>query len=329
MNLHRAIKIGQIETSGNLFVAPLAGYTDAAFREVCLRNGADMAFTEMVSCEGLWRGSDRTADLMQRAPSESLLAIQLFAGNLQAVERAIPHALRMEPAILDFNCGCPVPKVHRSHAGSALLKTPQIFFDLLKALRNNTPQNVAITVKIRSGWDMQQINYLQLAEKAFLAGVDMLTLHPRTRSQGYTGTADWSHLTQLKRNFPEKIICGSGDLFSPESAKNMLEETGIDAIMFARGLIGNPFIFRQTKEYFHRGVYTPISDKEKIQAAYTHLQQVFAQDRSIKSLREFKKHLLAYAKGIHDGKPLKEAFSQLEEPNQAETLLQSVLDRLS
>ena len=325
MSLYKKVAIGNVTTNGNLFVAPLAGYTDAAFRHICLAQGADLAFSEMVSCEGLWRENESTRILTRRAAGEEILALQLFGGNVEAVQKSVPVAMKANPQILDFNCGCPVPKVHRSHSGSALLQDPVLFHSLLKTLRQEAPSHVAVTVKIRSGWDSEKINYPLIAEKALDAGVDMITLHPRTRAQGYTGFADWQHLKDLKRRFPQAVICGSGDLFAPEDAKRMLEETGIDAVMFARGVIGNPTIFTQTRSLLTQGSYEPVDSKTKKQIAFNHLQAIFAIDRSVHAVRDFKKHLISYAKGIPDWKPMRETFARLEDPQAAVELLQSVM----
>lgn len=328
MSLFNPITIGSVTTTGNLFAAPLAGYTDAAFRQVCLAYGANLAFTEMVSCEGLWRGSENTHSLMQRAKYESILAVQLFGGNINAVQQAVPHVMQMQPQIIDFNCGCPVPKVHRSQSGSALLQDPDLFYTLLKTLRQETPKSVAVTVKIRSGWDATSLNYLHLVEKALAAGVDMITLHPRTRAQGYSGSAAWPHLREVRDKFPQAMLCGSGDLFTPEDAKRMLEETGVNAVMFARGMMGNPAIFEQTRNLLNHGQYKELTDKAKIELGLEHLEAVFALDYSVHALREFKKHLLCYAKGIAGGKPIKEAFTQLEDPAEAVALLQRLIQSL-
>ncbi len=325
MSLYKKVTIGNVTTKGNLFVAPLAGYTDAAFRHICLAQGANLAFSEMVSCEGLWRESEGTKNLMRRGKGEEILAIQLFGGNVEAVQKSVPFAMKADPQILDFNCGCPVPKVHRSHSGSALLQDPTLFHSLLKTLRQETPKHVAVTVKIRSGWDSQNINYPLIAEKALDAGVDMITLHPRTRAQGYTGFADWQHLKDLKARFPQAVICGSGDLFTPEAAKRMLEETGVDALMFARGVIGNPAIFAQTRSLLTQGSYEPVDYKIKKQIAVNHLRAIFDIDFSVHALRDFKKHLISYAKGIPDWKPMRETFARMEDPKAALDLLQSVM----
>lgn len=299
-SLYHPIKVGSHQLEGNVFLAPMAGYTDVAFRNVCLKRGASLAFAEMASCEALRRNAspEKTYALMRRAPHEKKLAIQLFAGNLEAVEEALPLALKVKPDIIDFNCGCPVQKVNKSGAGSYLMKNPKLIGAMIKSSKQAVKGlSIAITVKFRSGWDEASANYLETAAEALAAGADMLAMHPRTRSQAYSGQADWSALTALKRCFPQAVICGSGDLFTPQAVKAMLEETGIDAAMIARGALGNPFIFSQTRSLLLGEESVPVSLKEKVLEGLAHFKLACQQLGEHCALREMKKHLLAYCKG--------------------------------
>ncbi|MBQ5391577.1 MAG: tRNA-dihydrouridine synthase, partial [Spirochaetales bacterium] len=240
-SLLHEVSIGNVTLKSNLFLAPLAGYTDKVFRSICLKHGAALAYTEMVSSEGVARDSAKTVVLMERGEGEDNLAVQLFMPDADTARRSLEGVMTYKPAIIDINCGCPVPKVVKTGAGSALLQNPRTIREIVSTIVRNV--DVPVTVKIRTGWDTNSINYLETAELVFDAGASALCMHARTRSQLYMPTAHWELLADLKRNFPEKVIIGSGDLFCAEDGVRMLEQTGVDAIAYARGAIGNPFIF--------------------------------------------------------------------------------------
>jgi tRNA-dihydrouridine synthase B len=301
MSLYKSLQIGPISTSGNLYLAPMAGYTDKAFRKICVEHEASFAFTEMASAEALWRSdAPRTIEIMEPYPEEKILAIQIFAGNLEAIEKCFPKILAMKPQIIDLNVGCPVSKVNKSGGGSALMKVPHKLYSMLKFMRDHTPVESAVTVKFRSGWSENEKNFLEIADLALKAGLNMLSMHPRTRSQAYTGKADWSLLTTLKKTFPQATICASGDLNSPENIKQMLEETGVDGAMIARGAMGNPFIFKQAKEFLSTGNYTPTTLEECMKVALAHYNLCASLYTERYALNEMKKQISSYAKG-HSG----------------------------
>ncbi|MCR5761449.1 MAG: tRNA dihydrouridine synthase DusB [Sphaerochaetaceae bacterium] len=304
--LHK-VRIGNVETEGSIFLAPMAGYTDRIFRSICLEEGADMSVTEMVSCEGVARGSIKTIDLMTRGTNEKILNVQLFAPDAETARRSAEGVMKASPQILDFNCGCPVPKVVKTGAGSALLKNPQEIGKIVKALKEET--GLPVTVKIRTGWDKESINYLETAAMAFSNGADALTMHARTKSQLYSPYANWETLTNLKENFPDRVIIGSGDLFSAEDGVRMLKETGIDAIMYARGAIGNPFVFKQTKALLKGEALPEISTEEKIEKIMVHLDGLTQMLGENTACREMRKHVCAYLKGIKNSAKVRHMVS--------------------
>ncbi len=306
-NLLHSIRFGETTAEGNIFLAPMAGYTDRVFRSLCLEEGADMSVTEMVSCEGVARGSVKTIDLMTRAPNEKILNVQLFAPDAETARRSCARVMKANPQILDFNCGCPVPKVVKTGAGSALMKNPEEIGRIVKALKEET--GLPVTVKIRTGWDSKSINYLECASIAFENGADALSMHARTKSQLYSPYADWSTLKTLKENFPDRIIIGSGDLFTAEDGVRMLKETGVDAIMYARGAIGNPFIFRQTKALLNGEELPEISTEMKIEKIMYHLQGLSSILGENAACREMRKHVCAYLKGIKNGAKVRHMIS--------------------
>jgi tRNA-dihydrouridine synthase B len=295
---YKPLGLRSLKLENNIFLAPMAGYTDRAARRLALLHGAGLAFTEMVSCEGLRRLSAKTEPLMKRAEGEANLAVQLFAGNIEALERSLPLVLKEQPQLIDFNCGCPVSKVVKSGSGSALMKEPELFRRMMRTLRQNVPADIPVSVKFRSGWDSEHINFLEIAGRALAEGIDMLTMHPRTRSQAYSGRADYNRLALLKRHFPEAVICGSGDLMQPEDVGRMFETTGVDAVMIARGSIGNPFIFRQIKEYLLTGRYNAVHSIEKLETALLHLEWALEYGKEEVTVREIKKHIMSYPKAV-------------------------------
>ncbi len=306
-DLLHGVSIGNVELSSNLFLAPLAGYTDKIYRSICLKKGAALAYTEMVSSEGVARNSEKTVMLMERGEGEKNLAVQLFMPDADTARRSIEGALAYKPAIIDINCGCPVPKVTKTGAGSALLNNPKTIYEIVKTLVEGT--KLPVTVKIRTGWDANHLNYLQTAELAFKAGASALCMHARSRSQLYMPTAHWELLKDLKDHFQEKVIIGSGDLFTAEDGVRMLESTGIDAIAYARGAIGNPFIFEQTKSLLNGQKPREISTEEKRVAIMDHLHGLVGFLGENTACREMRKHVCAYLKGIPNSAKVRQAIT--------------------
>ena len=294
-SLYRPVKIGSLQIPGNIFLAPLAGFTDAAFRSLCVDQGADLSYTEMLSAEGFIRNNPKTTLLLDRAENERFFGVQIFSGSPYSAAKAVRDIEAAGPSLIDLNCGCPVPKVVRTGAGSELLKNPRLIYDLVKAMRENT--SLPVTVKIRSGWDAGSINYRETADAAARAGASMVCLHARTRSQGYTGTADRSQIQDLKSFLPIPVF-GSGDLFTPEDAGEMLRDTGCDGVMMARGAIGNPFIFRETRELLTTGRYTPPDPESRLRAGLIHLERSIGIKGEKAACREMRKHFSAYVKGL-------------------------------
>ena len=295
-SLLHPVSIGNVRLDSNLFLAPLAGYTDKVYRSICLSRGAALAYTEMVSCEGVARDSEKTVMLMERGEGEKNLAVQLFMPDADTAKRSLEGVMAYRPAIIDINSGCPVPKVIKTGAGSALLKNPDVIHDIVKTIVDNV--DVPVTIKIRTGWDTESINYLRTAEAAFSAGASALCMHARTRSQLYMPYAHWELLKDLKEHFPEKVIIGSGDLFTAADGMRMLTETGIDAVAFARGAIGNPFIFEQTKDLLEGREMRTVPTQEKKDMIMRHLKGLVEYLGENTACREMRKHVCAYLKGI-------------------------------
>ncbi len=284
-------------------MAPMAGYTDAAFRALCVEQGANLTFTEMVSAEGLARGGEPTWALLQRADNEELWGVQLFGSDPRALSAAVKLLAPLRPSLLDLNCGCSVPKVLKAGAGAALLRTPGRIGELVRAMREQS--EAPVTVKIRSGWDSSSLNYLEVAGEACRAGAAAVCLHPRTRAQGFTGRADWSQIARLKSCLQAPVF-GSGDVFAAVDAVRLARETGCDAVYLARGALGNPFLFAEARRLFAGLPPGPApSPAERLQAALRQLDGAVRLYGEATACREMRKHFCAYTRGLPGGARLR------------------------
>ena len=284
--LYHPVTIGNLTIPGNLFLAPVAGYSDRAFRSVCREGGANFSYTEMVSAEALVRGSDKTHQLMVRAANEDTYAVQLFGGTPEVMAQAVEQVLTQNdkevvPEVIDINAGCPVPKITKTGAGSSLTRCPEQLYKVVAAAVSASSslgdKQVPVTIKIRSGWDAQNMTWKEAALAAVEAGAAALTIHPRTRAQGYEGKSDWGVLAELVELIQAETqgkvpVFGSGDIFTPDDAKRMLQETGCQGVMFARGAMGNPFIFIQTRQLLETGSYEEIESSVRIKSGLHELK---------------------------------------------------------
>jgi nifR3 family TIM-barrel protein len=315
MNLYRPVTIGPLTLPGNLFLAPVAGYTSRAFRSLCAEAGASLGFTELVSAEALVRAPARYdlapeppagrgapaagAFLVKRGAAEKHYAVQLFGADPDVLGRAVRLLAPLKPDAVDLNAGCPVPKVVKNGAGSALMREPARLAQVIRVMVKASEEalgGVPVTVKIRAGWDAASINCAECARAAVEAGAAMVTLHPRTRSQQYGGKSDWALIADLASRLPVPVT-GSGDLFTPEDARRMLEETSCAAVMFARGAMGNPFIFTAAKSFLAAGAWTPPDPALRIAAGLRHLEML-AEDLGEKTAcLEMRKQFCSYTKG--------------------------------
>jgi tRNA-dihydrouridine synthase B len=305
-----------------VFLAPVAGYTDRPFRSVCVDWGADLCYTEMVSAEALVRSSAKTEELLLRADNEREYAIQLFGSSPAAMAQAAKLVAACNPVCIDVNAGCPVPKVVKNGAGSALMRSPQRIREIIQAMRAET--DIPVTVKFRSGWDADTVNFMDFAEQAILGGASALCLHARTRAQGYSGRADWAHLARLKKNSPVPVY-GSGDIFTPEDALRMEAETGVDAVMIARGAMGNPFIFREIKmKQADEPAWRP-SLGDRLDTMRRHLALSVPVYGERLACIQFRKQFCAYTKGIFHGAEVRKDGAQAESRAEYESLFARLL----
>ncbi len=279
----------------------MAGVTDLTFRLICREYGAEELTTEMVSAKGLYYNDKKTASLMKLDESEKPSAIQLFGSEPEIMAYAAPIAEEYGATAVDINMGCPMPKIVNNGDGSALMKNPELAGKIVRAAADSV--KIPVTVKIRKGWDSE--NAAEFARVLEYNGAAAVTVHGRTREQFYTGEADWDTIKCVKDAVKIPVI-GNGDIFSAADAKRMLEYTGCDGIMVGRGACGNPFIFKQIKEYFDTGkvTYEP-TFREKIMQAAEHARRICAEKGEARGIPEVRKHIAWYIKGIPHSAELK------------------------
>jgi nifR3 family TIM-barrel protein len=299
----KPLTIGSLALRHNVVLAPLAGITNLPFRLICRQEGASLAYTEMVSVNGLVREGIKTLALLKSSAADRPLGIQLFGDN----PADLAEAARMVEGygdLLDINMGCPVRKVVGTGAGSALLQEPRKIAAIVRAVRAAT--TLPLTIKIRSGWHCGDNVFQEVGRIAEAEGCDAVTLHPRSRSLMFSGQADWSQLAEMKEALSIPVL-GSGDLFTPEDCLRMLGSTGCDGIMIARGALGNPWIFRQVRDLDQSGRFTPVSTAERADIIEKHLNLLIDDRGETIAVREMKKHIGWYAKGFTGASEIRRA----------------------
>ena len=299
------MKIGNVELKGKVILAPMAGVCNSAYRKICKEMGAALVCCEMVSDKGMVYNSKKTKDMLYFEEVERPISQQIFGSDKETFVEAAKMVYEiMKPDIIDINMGCPVPKVAvRSQAGSALLKNPDKIFEIVLAVVKSVP--VPVTVKIRSGWDQNSINAVEVAKICELAGASAITVHPRTRSQLYSGKADLDIIKAVKENVSIPVI-GNGDIVDIESAKHMLEYTKCDAIMIGRGVLGNPWLIKEIDTYLKEGIIIPKPTyEERIKMCYKHLEYLLKIKNERVAVLEMRSHIAWYIKGMPYHKEIK------------------------
>jgi nifR3 family TIM-barrel protein len=303
-------KIGNVEIKNQVIVAPMAGITNTSYRKICKEMGAALVVAEMVSDKALVYGSEKTYDLLKMSDEERPISQQIFGSDVDSfVEAAKIVYEKMKPDIIDINMGCPVPKVAiKAQAGSALLKNPGKIKEIVSAVVKSVP--IPITVKIRSGWDENSINAVEVAKICEEAGASAITIHARTRAQGYSGKADWQIIKDVVKAVKIPVI-GNGDITSCYDAKKMLEETGCKGIMIGRGLLGNPWLIKECVDYLNNeSLPQIITLEEKMDMMKKHLELLYQDKNEKEATLELRSILMYYLKGLPNIRDTKLAFCQ-------------------
>lgn len=316
------MKINGLELKNGLILAPMAGITDAAFREICFDYGADFTVSEMVSAKAVCYGDKKTDSLARLENGEGKhTSLQIFGSESEFMAKAAAELLKYEPAAIDINMGCPVPKCVKSGEGSALMKNPKLCAEIVKAVVGAV--NVPVSVKIRAGFDSKSINAVEVAKAVEQAGVSFIAVHGRTREQMYSGNADLAVIKAVKEAVNVPVIA-NGDVVDGKSALMALEETGADALMIGRGALGRPWIFAEIAAVLEGKAYAEPSDEEKCAAAKLHLKRLVEIKGEGVAILEARKHIAWYSKGRKNSASLRNRINLATGFNEMTSLIDEV-----
>ncbi|WP_432404897.1 tRNA dihydrouridine synthase DusB [Wukongibacter sp. M2B1] len=313
------MKIGNTEIKNPVALGPMAGVTDLTFRLICKELGCGIVFTEMVSAKGIYYNDPKTKRLMKIEERERPVALQIFGSDPEIMGEVTCRINNHNHDILDINMGCPTPKIVKNGDGSALLKNPELLGRIVKSVVKASEKPV--TVKIRKGWDDDNVNAVEVAKIIEENGAKAISIHGRTREQFYTGKADWEIIKKVKEavNIP---VFGNGDVFSIEDAKEMKKVTNCDGIMVARGAQGNPWIFKRITHYMKTGeVLDPPTTDEKIEMCKKHLHMLVDEKGEHVGIREMRKHCAWYLKGIRNSAKIRNSLNKATTAEEMEELL--------
>lgn len=312
------MKIKDVEIENNVFLAPMAGIADRAFRELCINYGAGYTVSEMVSSKGLTMGDKKSGELLTLGEIENPAGVQIFGDNPEIMAQAAKMCIKYHPNIIDINMGCPAPKIAMNGGGASLMKNPLLAGEIIKAVSKAV--DIPVTVKIRKGWDDENITAVELAKIAEKNGAAAITVHGRTRMQMYSGKVDYNIIAKVKKAVDIPVIA-NGDIVDEQSATIMFEKTNCDAIMIGRGALGNPWIFRRINAYLNECRVLPdVSINEKMVVMLKHIQKIIEYKGEYTAMREARHHAAYYTKGIRGGAALRKEISTFEHFEQLEEL---------
>lgn len=301
----------------------MAGVTDLPYRLIAREQGASLVYSELVSAKGICYGSNRTLKLLETDEAERPVGLQIFGGDADVMVEAARHVERQSPDLLDINMGCPVPKITRNDEGCALMLDPERAGRMVRRVVDAV--DLPVTVKIRKGWDGRHVTAPAVARELEKAGAAAIAIHGRTREDFYSGRADWAIIREVKQAVDIPVI-GNGDVASPQDAARMLEETGVDAVMIGRACLGDPWIFRRVVHYLDTGELLPMpSPREKIEMAVRHLRMAVDFKGPARAVREMRKPIAWYLKGVPGSNRIKQQVQRLDDPDVVTEILHECL----
>lgn len=317
-------KIGNVKIENKLVLAPMAGICDNAFRTIIKEHGAGLVYTEMVSEKAIYYKNERTLKMLYVTPEERPVSLQVFGSDVTTFVEAVKFIdENVECDIIDINMGCPVPKVAtRANSGAGLMKDPELIRDIVSAVVKVSTK--PITVKIRTGWDENSINCVEIAKIIEECGASAIAIHGRTRSQMYSGHADLEMIKKVKQSVSIPVI-GNGDIVDIESAKAMFA-TGVDAIMIGRGCLGNPFIFDELNHYLNNKPYTRPTSKQRLLVALDHLDRLIKIKGESIAVREMRSQMHYYLKGIRNSSAIKQAVNKVSSRQEYYDLINTFIE---
>jgi len=304
------LQIGDLKLENPVFLAPMAGITDLPFRRIVKNMGCGMVYSEMISAKGLVYDNKKSEKLLAISEGEKPIAMQVFGREEDILSQAVKIIAEKGPDVIDFNLGCPAPKVVKSGYGSALMKEPKQVNKVVRAMTETV--DIPITVKIRTGWDRDNINAVEVAKAAEFAGAKAVAVHGRSREEFYSGQADWSIIQDVVNAVSIPVI-GNGDIFTPDDAERILAETDCDGIMIGRAARGNPWIFKRVAHYLKTNeLLPPPKPSEKIDMALIHLENLVDFKGEYIGIREMRKHAAWYIKGLRNCSHIKDELNTSE-----------------
>lgn len=321
------MQIGKVVVENNVVLAPMAGVTDRVYRTICRKMGAGLVVTEMVSCKGLYYGSKNTQGLTEISSDERPVALQIFGSDPYIMAKVVENHInpREDIDILDINMGCPTPKIVKNGDGAALLKNPKLVRSILKGVVKIS--NKPVTIKIRMGWDFENLTGIEIAKIAEEEGISAITIHGRTRNMFYSGQADWEYIKKVKEAVQIPVI-GNGDIFEPMDAIKMMEYTGCDGVAIGRGAMGNPWIFKRILAIQEGKKDMEPSYEEIINMAIKHLNMLCLDKGETIGVKEMRKHIAWYIKGMKNSNEIKNKINYISSKAEVEKVLLDYLKEL-
>ena len=321
----KKLKIGNVELQNNIILAPMAGLTDLPFRLICEKYNPGLVVTEMVSSKALFYNDLKTKELLKMDGEKRPVSAQIFGSDVESMAYGAKFVSKIAD-IVDINMGCPAPKVVKNGDGSRLLLDLDKVYEIVKAVVDNS--SVPVTVKMRKGWDNEHIVAIEAAKVVEKAGAKAIAIHGRTRSEYYTGVADWDIIKKVKENVNIPVI-GNGDIKSPEDAKKIFEQTNCDGIMIGRATLGRPWILEQIRTYLETGNVRKITNEEILETILKHIELEVQEKGEYTGVREMRKHICYYLKGLPGASNVRDTINHLESKEEVEKMLIDYFKTLS